>query len=158
MKAKFFRTPSDVRTWLEKHHARSVELLVGFYKRESGKPSITSHESVGEALCFGWMQPAGSRVYEARRSNKSGVYPVSVPPPRGDLVGDQRDARRDSAAASPGPDRTVRAGKMDPTVRAQTEPALSYASAPASRRRAISTRGGAPNRRRYSRLNCEGLS
>jgi hypothetical protein len=33
-----------------------------------------------------------------------------------------------------------------------------YASTPESRRRAISIRGGAPNRRRYSRLNCEGLS
>jgi len=30
-------------------------LLVGFYKRGSGKPSITWPESVDEALCFGWI-------------------------------------------------------------------------------------------------------
>src|ERR1700721_2832453 len=64
MKAKFFRTPADFRAWLEKHHARSSELLVGFYKRESGKPSITWHESVGEALCFGWIDGVRRRIDE----------------------------------------------------------------------------------------------
>ena len=64
MKAKFFRTPADFREWLEKHHARSLELLVGFYKRESGKPSITWRESVGEALCFGWIDGVRRRVDE----------------------------------------------------------------------------------------------
>jgi uncharacterized protein YdeI (YjbR/CyaY-like superfamily) len=29
--------------------------LVGFYKKGSGKPSITWPESVDEALCFGWI-------------------------------------------------------------------------------------------------------
>jgi len=116
MNPKFFRTPADFRAWLEKHHASALELLVGFYKRESGKPSIPWHESVGEALCFGWidairrrvddasytirftprrresvwsavnlerarslaaedrMRPVGLKAFEARRSNKSGVY------------------------------------------------------------------------------------
>jgi len=62
MKAKFFHTPADFRAWLEEHHASSLELLVGFYKRESGKPSITWHESVGEVLCFGWIDGVRRRV------------------------------------------------------------------------------------------------
>src|SRR5205814_2028339 len=33
----------------------AVELWVGFYKKDSGKPSITWPESVDEALCFGWI-------------------------------------------------------------------------------------------------------
>jgi hypothetical protein len=37
-------------------------------------------------------------------------------------------------------------------------PLQRYAIEPTSRKRAISERGGAPNRRRYSRLNCEELS
>jgi len=52
---KFFKTPADFRKWFEKNHAKKSELLVGFYKRDSGKPSITWPESVDVALCFGWI-------------------------------------------------------------------------------------------------------
>jgi uncharacterized protein YdeI (YjbR/CyaY-like superfamily) len=55
MKPKFFATPEKFRAWLEKNHATEKELLVGFYKRDSGKPSITWPESVDEALCVGWI-------------------------------------------------------------------------------------------------------
>jgi uncharacterized protein YdeI (YjbR/CyaY-like superfamily) len=55
MKPTFFRTPSEFRTWLERNHDKAPELLVGFYKKSSGKPSITWPESVDEALCFGWI-------------------------------------------------------------------------------------------------------
>ena len=44
MKPTFFPTP-----------AAEIELLVGFYKKDSGTPSITWPESVDEALCFGWI-------------------------------------------------------------------------------------------------------
>jgi uncharacterized protein YdeI (YjbR/CyaY-like superfamily) len=54
-KPRFFRTPALWRTWLEKNHATSEHLWVGFYKRDSGKPSITWPESVDEALCYGWI-------------------------------------------------------------------------------------------------------
>jgi uncharacterized protein YdeI (YjbR/CyaY-like superfamily) len=55
MKIKFFKTPSDFRKWLEKHHADIPELWVGFYKKGSGLKSITWPESVDQALCFGWI-------------------------------------------------------------------------------------------------------
>ena len=55
MKATFFKTPSDLRQWFEKHHDKEQELLAGFYKKDSGKASITWPESVDEALCFGWI-------------------------------------------------------------------------------------------------------
>ncbi|HYA25989.1 MAG TPA: bacteriocin-protection protein, partial [Terriglobales bacterium] len=55
MKPRFFPTPSHFRRWLQKHHAQSGELWVGFYKRDSGKPSITWPEAVAQALCFGWI-------------------------------------------------------------------------------------------------------
>jgi len=51
----FFKTPSELRTWLEQNHDSATDLLVGFYKRGSGKPSITWPELVDEALCFGWI-------------------------------------------------------------------------------------------------------
>ncbi len=55
MNPTFFPTPADFRAWLEEHHDEAKELLVGFYKKGSGKPSITWPESVDEALCFGWI-------------------------------------------------------------------------------------------------------
>ena len=55
IKLKFFRSSSAFRKWLEKHHASSSELWVGFYKKGSGKPSITWPESVDQGLCFGWI-------------------------------------------------------------------------------------------------------
>lgn len=55
MKPRFFPTPSEFRAWLQKHHAQSTELWVGFYKKNSGKPSITWPEAVDQALCFGWI-------------------------------------------------------------------------------------------------------
>lgn len=55
VKPKFFPTLADWRAWLEKHHADAEELWVGFYKRDSGRASITWPESVDGALCFGWI-------------------------------------------------------------------------------------------------------
>jgi len=51
----FFATPDHFRAWLEHHHAVEKELLVGFYKRASGSPSITWPESVDCALSYGWI-------------------------------------------------------------------------------------------------------
>jgi uncharacterized protein YdeI (YjbR/CyaY-like superfamily) len=55
MKPTFFATPREFRAWLEAHHATHRELSVGFYKRGTGRPSISWPESVDEALCFGWI-------------------------------------------------------------------------------------------------------
>ena len=55
MTPTFFTSPSALRKWFQKNHNRETELLIGFYKVESGKPSITWSQSVDEALCFGWI-------------------------------------------------------------------------------------------------------
>ncbi len=51
----FFAAPAEFRRWLMEHHATAAELWVGFYKRGSGRPSITWPEAVDEALCVGWI-------------------------------------------------------------------------------------------------------
>jgi uncharacterized protein YdeI (YjbR/CyaY-like superfamily) len=51
----FFPTQKHLRKWFEKNHKKEKELLAGFYKVSSGKPSVTWSESVDEALCFGWI-------------------------------------------------------------------------------------------------------
>lgn len=66
----FFATPAEFRAWLQAHHGSETELLLGFWKRGSGKPSITWPESVDQALCFGWIdgvrRSLGDEAYTIR--------------------------------------------------------------------------------------------
>ena len=62
MQLKFFKSPAEFRKWLESHHATAKELWVGFYKKDSGRPSITWPESIDQALCFGWIDGIRKRV------------------------------------------------------------------------------------------------
>jgi len=55
MKPIFFQSPSEFRKWLEKNHKIETEIVVGFHKVATGKPSMTWSQSVDEALCFGWI-------------------------------------------------------------------------------------------------------
>jgi uncharacterized protein YdeI (YjbR/CyaY-like superfamily) len=55
MKPVFFKKQADFRKWFEKNADTANQLLVGFYKVATGKPSITWSQSVDEALCFGWI-------------------------------------------------------------------------------------------------------
>ncbi len=55
MNPKFFKSQDEFRKWLEKNHKEKTELVVGFYKVHTGKPSMTWSESVDQALCFGWI-------------------------------------------------------------------------------------------------------
>ena len=64
MKIKFFKKPADFRKWFETHHDSETELWVGFYKKDSSKPSITWPQSVDEALCFGWIDGVRKRIDE----------------------------------------------------------------------------------------------
>jgi uncharacterized protein YdeI (YjbR/CyaY-like superfamily) len=64
-KPTFFPTPADFRTWLEAHHDKLREQLVGFHKKSSGKPSITWPESVEVALCFGWIDGVRKSIDES---------------------------------------------------------------------------------------------
>jgi uncharacterized protein YdeI (YjbR/CyaY-like superfamily) len=66
VKATYFRSTAEFRRWLEKDHAKKDELLVGYHKKATGKPSMTWAESVDEALCFGWIDGIRRRVDDER--------------------------------------------------------------------------------------------
>jgi len=51
----FFRDTIEFRKWLEENHDKEKEVVVGYYKVATGKPSMNWSESVDEALCFGWI-------------------------------------------------------------------------------------------------------
>ena len=70
VKPVFFATAGELREWLERNHATATELFVGFYKRGSGKPSITWQELVDEELCFGWIDGVRQGIDAVSYSNR----------------------------------------------------------------------------------------
>jgi uncharacterized protein YdeI (YjbR/CyaY-like superfamily) len=59
---QFFATSGAWRDWLSANHSGEAEVVVGFWKVGSGRPSMTWSESVDEALCFGWIDGVRRRV------------------------------------------------------------------------------------------------
>jgi uncharacterized protein YdeI (YjbR/CyaY-like superfamily) len=66
----FFSTPDELRAWLEIHHGTAAELWVGYYRKRTGRPSLTWQQSVDEALCFGWIDGIRKRIDEERYTNR----------------------------------------------------------------------------------------
>lgn len=100
MKPTFFRSPADFRKWLARYHASKRELLVGFYRKASGRPSITWPESVDEALCFGWID-------SIRRNINEISYSIRFTPRRPGSVWSSVNTRRAQAL--------IEQGRMRPT-------------------------------------------
>jgi uncharacterized protein YdeI (YjbR/CyaY-like superfamily) len=75
MELSFFETPADFRAWFEANHDTAAELLVGYYKKGSSRPSINWPESVDQALCFGWIDGV-------RRSRDDESYTIRFTPCR----------------------------------------------------------------------------
>ena len=70
MKAKFFRSALELRAWFARHHDAADELIVGYYKKSSGKGGLTWSESVDEALSFGWIDGIRHRLDDDRYTNR----------------------------------------------------------------------------------------
>ena len=66
----FFKTPQEFRAWLKKNHKTADEIIVGYYKKSSGKPTMTWQESVDEALCFGWIDGIRRKYGEDSYGNR----------------------------------------------------------------------------------------
>ena len=55
MNPVYFNDQNEFRKWLEENHNKESELIAGYYKVGTGKPSMTWSESVDQAICFGWI-------------------------------------------------------------------------------------------------------
>lgn len=75
MEASYFPTPAGFRAWLEENSGSHSEVLVKFYKKATGKPTMTWSESVDQALCFGWIDGV-------RTSGDAGSYVIRFTPRR----------------------------------------------------------------------------
>jgi uncharacterized protein YdeI (YjbR/CyaY-like superfamily) len=60
----FFATPDDLRDWFDANHATTDELWIGYYKKTSGRPSVSWTQVVDEALCVGWIDGVLRRIDE----------------------------------------------------------------------------------------------
>jgi uncharacterized protein YdeI (YjbR/CyaY-like superfamily) len=58
------------RAWLEEHHESADEVLVGFWKKASGRATMIWSEAVDEALCFGWIDGVRRSLDEHRYVNR----------------------------------------------------------------------------------------
>ena len=105
----FFATAADFRAWLERHHRTADELLVGFRKKHTGKPSIDWPEARDQALCFGWIDGV-------RQSLGPDSYTIRFTPRRpGSVWGKVNVARfaalKAEGAMTPAGEREFAAGK-----------------------------------------------
>ena len=75
MRPTFFPSEGDFRRWLQANHETAPELLVGFWKKSTGKPSIDWPQARDQALCFGWIDGV-------RRSLGEEAYTIRFTPRR----------------------------------------------------------------------------
>lgn len=54
------------RSWLVEHHRDREEIWLVFWKKDSGKPSLSYNEAVEEAICFGWIDSQIRSIDEQR--------------------------------------------------------------------------------------------
>jgi uncharacterized protein YdeI (YjbR/CyaY-like superfamily) len=63
-------TREEWRRWLEKHHTSESEIWLIFHKQHTGKPSVSYHDALDEALCYGWIDSLIKRMDDDRYVRK----------------------------------------------------------------------------------------
>jgi uncharacterized protein YdeI (YjbR/CyaY-like superfamily) len=91
----FFPTEGDFRRWLAANHETAPELLVGFWKKGSGKPSLDWPQARDQALCFGWIDGH-------RRSLGEDAYTIRFTPRRKGSIWSKINVDRYEALKSAG--------------------------------------------------------
>jgi len=66
MNPVFFESQDEFRKWLEKNHSTESEIIVGYYKTGTGRPSLTWSQSVDQAICYGWIDGIRRSIDEER--------------------------------------------------------------------------------------------
>ena len=65
----FFNNQEEFSDWLEEH-AEASELWVGYFKKSTGRASLTWSISVDAALCFGWIDGIRKTIDEQIKVNQ----------------------------------------------------------------------------------------
>ena len=91
----YFASETEFRQWLSANHQTAPELLVGFWKRSSGKPSIDWPQARDQALCFGWIDGL-------RKSLGEHAYTIRFTPRRKGSIWSKVNAERFEALSAAG--------------------------------------------------------
>lgn len=54
-KIRGFRSEAAFEAWLAKNHDRETELWLRIYKKATGRATVTYHQALDVALCWGWI-------------------------------------------------------------------------------------------------------
>src|ERR1044071_1751713 len=91
----FFENEAGFRRWLAENHETAPELLVGFWKKGSGKPSVDWPQARDQALCFGWIDGV-------RKSLGEGAYAIRFTPRRKGSIWSKVNVERFAALKADG--------------------------------------------------------
>ncbi len=58
------------RSWLIENHASEKEVWLAYYKKHTGKATVSYMESVKEALCFGWIDGLKKSIDDQRYAHR----------------------------------------------------------------------------------------
>jgi uncharacterized protein YdeI (YjbR/CyaY-like superfamily) len=67
---RFFASPEALRDWFDANHETADELWLGYWKKATGRPSLTWSEAVDEALCVGWIDGVRQRLDDTRHAQR----------------------------------------------------------------------------------------
>jgi len=91
----YFETEAEFRRWLQANHETAPELLVGFWKKASGRLSIDWPQARDQALCFGWIDGH-------RRSLGDAAYTIRFTPRRKGSIWSKVNVERFGALTTAG--------------------------------------------------------
>ena len=66
----FFASTDELRDWFDANHETAEELWLGYYKKASGRPTITWSDAVDEALCVGWIDSVRYSLDDERSAQR----------------------------------------------------------------------------------------
>lgn len=97
------------RKWLTRNHKKAKEIWLVYYKKASGKPTLSVGEAVDEALCFGWIDSQIKPIDDSK-------YASRFTPRRSRSVWSDRNLSR--------VERLVKEGRMTPAGMAVLPPRI----------------------------------
>ena len=59
---RLFKDRAAWRAWLAKNHAAAPEIWLAYYKKGTGKKSISYEEALEDALCYGWIDSTVNKL------------------------------------------------------------------------------------------------
>jgi uncharacterized protein YdeI (YjbR/CyaY-like superfamily) len=66
----YFASPEELRDWFDANHETATVLWLGYWKKSTGRPTVTWAQAVDEALCVGWIDTTRYSVDDERSKQR----------------------------------------------------------------------------------------